>query len=142
MAQLAVRDLMATDIVTLEEDEDLDLAEQLMQLARIRHLPVVRDGDLVGLVTNRDLLRAQASHLAEPSAEQKKAMNLWVKAGWIMTRDVQTVEPDAPLLEAAHMLRNHKYGCLPVVEGGKLVGILTEDDFVRHTIHQLEDPRQ
>lgn len=140
MSQLRVRDLMTTDVVTLEEDEDLDLASQLMQLTRVRHLPVVRDGHLVGLVTNRDLLHAQASRIAEPSPDQRKAMNTWVKASWIMTKGVQTVEPDTPLIEAAHTMGEKKFGCLPVVEGDKLVGILTEGDFLRYVIRTLEDP--
>jgi CBS domain-containing protein len=140
MAQLKVRDLMTTDVVTLEEDEDLDLANQLMRLARIRHLPVLRDGQLVGLISSRDLMRAQASQLAEASPNQQKAMDLWVKAGWIMTDGVQTVEPEMPLIEAARIMHTHKFGCLPVVEQGQLKGILTESDFVRFAIRTLEDP--
>ncbi|MFW6067531.1 MAG: CBS domain-containing protein [Myxococcota bacterium] len=138
MPQLRVRDVMTADPVTLEEDEDLDLASQLMSLARIRHLPVVKEGRVVGIVSERDLLRAQASRLDEGSAEERQAMNRWVKAGWVMTRGVQQVEPEMPLLEAARLMRTHKYGCLPVVEQGRLVGILTEADFLDYAIQQLE----
>lgn len=140
MAQLRVRDLMTPNPVTLEEDEDLDLANQLMQLARIRHLPVLNHGRLVGLVSERDLLRAQASRLDDPPPDEQRAMNRWVKAGWIMTREVQDVDPEMPLVEAAQLMHDKKYGCLPVVEKGKLVGILTEADFVQFAIRQLESP--
>jgi CBS domain-containing membrane protein len=141
MTMLKVRDLMTTEVVTVEEDEDLDLAGQLMHLGRVRHLPVVANDRLVGLVTDRDLLKAQASRMGQgPSPDQERAMNRWVKAGWIMTQGVHTVEPDLALAEAAHLMLEHKYGCLPVVEQGKLVGILTEADFVRYTLHTLENP--
>lgn len=141
MSMIRVRDLMTSDPVTLQEDEDLDLADQLMNLARIRHLPVVNEGRVVGLVSERDLLRAQAGLLGDASSQEQQEMKRWVKAGWVMTRDLQEVEPDMPLLEAALIMRKHKYGCLPVVEGGELVGILTEADFVEHAIRELEDPR-
>jgi CBS domain-containing protein len=136
MAQPRVRDVMTRDPVTLQVDEDLDLADMLMRLARIRHLPVLDQGRLVGLVSARDLLRAQAGE--DASAEEQQDMRRWVKAGWIMTRGIQEVEPDMPLLEAAQLMLEHKYGCLPVVEGGKLVGILTESDFVARTVRELE----
>jgi CBS domain-containing membrane protein len=138
MAQLLVRDLMTRDPVTLDEGEDLDLADRLMRLARIRHLPVLEDGRLVGLVSERDLLRAQAEQLAGATEDERRKMSRWVKAGWIMTRELQQVEPDMPLLEAAQLMHENKYGCLPVVEGGKLVGILTEADFVALAIRELE----
>lgn len=142
MTHLRVRDVMTTDPITLDEDEDLDLAGQLMNIARIRHLPVVRDDELVGLVSNRDLLRTQSELLSgdESSARQDQDMRVWTKASWVMTREVRSVEPDTPLLEAAHTMRRHKYGCLTVVSEGKLVGILTETDFVEYVIRLLEDP--
>ncbi|MFW5876006.1 MAG: CBS domain-containing protein [Myxococcota bacterium] len=140
MAELKVRDLMTVDPVTLEQDEDLDLADQLMRLGRIRHLPVVQEGRVVGIISERDLLRTQAGQLDGASADERLEMKRWVKAGWVMTRDVQEVGPDTALLEAAHLMRDRKYGCLPVVEEGRLVGILTEADFVDHVIHELEHP--
>jgi CBS domain-containing membrane protein len=138
MPQLRVRDVMTREPVTLDVDEDLDLAEVLMRLARIRHLPVLEGGRLVGLVSERDLLRAQVGQLEDATDEERKQMQRWVKAGWVMTRSIQEVEPDMSLLEAAQLMHEHKYGCLPVVEGGGLVGILTEADFVAFAIRELE----
>lgn len=129
---------MTREPVTLEVDEDLDLADVLMRLARIRHLPVLDHGRLVGLVSERDLLRVQSDQMDDSAAAERQQMRRWVKAGWIMTRGVQEVEPDMPLVEAAQLMLEHKYGCLPVVEEGRLVGILTEADFVALAIRQLE----
>ncbi len=72
MRPLLVRELMTTDVVTLEVDESLDVADTVMNLARIRHLPVVNDGRLVGLVTHRDLLAAQASTMTPEDRELNK----------------------------------------------------------------------
>ena len=127
MSAIRVRDLMTKEPVTIEADEEIDLAEQLMQLGRFRHVPVLEDGRLVGLITERDLLRAR-------SADTPKRH---VKAEALMTRDVFAIGPDVLLLEAAQLLLDRKYGCLPVVEDGTLIGILTEADFVRFSMRQL-----
>ena len=139
---LRVSDIMTADLVTLEEHEDLSLADSIMALGRIRHLPVVTDGALVGLVTHRDIL---ASHAARPQAGDsvaeataETAARRRVLAGDIMTREVRTVSPETTVLDAARIIHEHKLGCLPVVDGGKLVGIVTEADFVQLVIRGLE----
>lgn len=122
---------MTRDVVTLKETQNLAKADELLRLHRIRHLPVVRQEKLVGLITHRDLLRAAATHATDPAAQP-----LW--AADIMTRDVQTVRPDTPLRRAVTLMLEHKYGCLPVVdEGGVLQGILTEADLVRYAQHLI-----
>ncbi|ABF90358.1 MULTISPECIES: CBS domain-containing protein [Myxococcus] len=126
-----VGELMTRDVVTLKETQNLAKADELLRLHRIRHLPVVRQEKLVGLITHRDLLRAAATHATDPAAQP-----LW--AADIMTRDVQTVRPDTPLRRAVTLMLEHKYGCLPVVdEGGVLQGILTEADLVRYAQHLI-----
>ena len=139
MHRLKVNDLMSADVVTLEEDETLQLAETAMRHGRIRHLPVVKRGMLVGLVTHRDILKAQVSTLADLSPEERADFKLAIPAKQIMATDVQTIGPDEPVLEAARILKANKFGCLPVVEKGKLVGILTEADFIELVIRALED---
>jgi CBS domain-containing protein len=67
-------------------------------------------------------------------------MNRWIEARWVMTKEVRTVYPDTPALEAALSLRSHGYGCVPVVERGQLVGMLTDSDFVEFAIQKLSDP--
>jgi len=138
MRELEVRDIMSTELVTLEEGEDLSLADTIMALARIRHLPVVRDGQLVGLVTHRDLLRAQADRLRAGQGDREGAA---IDVAEIMTRDVRTVTPDTAVLDAARTIEAEKLGCLPVVEGDLLVGIVTEADFVSLVIEALEEAR-
>lgn len=140
MQHLKVRDLMSRDVVTLQENDHLELAGNLMALARVRHLPVTSDGRLVGLVTHRDLLRAQVSALAGLSSDETREVERSVPVRAIMTRSVSTVSPDVPAVEAAAVLRDHQFGCLPVTEDGQLVGIITEADFLDLVIGALDAP--
>jgi CBS domain-containing membrane protein len=141
MRELRVLDLMTKDVVTINEDESLEVAEQIMEAGRIHHLPVVsKSGRLVGLVTHADLLRAAVSVLAEPSPNEEEEIKAAVPASVVMSRHISTVAPDTPALRAAEILRRHKYGCLPVVDGGRLVGIVTEGDFVNLVIQALREP--
>ena len=139
MKKLKVRDIMSTDLVTLKENDDLGLAENVMRFGRIRHLPVVTKGKLVGLITHRDILRAQISSLADLPMEERNQLKLSIPASEIMKKDVDTIGPDESVLEAAKILKEHKYGCLPVVNDRKLVGIITEADFIDLVIRALEN---
>jgi CBS domain-containing protein len=133
MAQLAVRDLMSNEVVTLGRNEALSIADRIMNLGRIRHLPVLdENGALCGIVSQRDLFRgALASALGYGGFAQQKLLNtLLVKE--VMATEIHTTTPDTPLADAACLMFEQKVGCLPVVDGGKLVGILTEADFVKH----------
>ena len=132
MKELKVRDVMTADPTTLKRNDRLTLADDIMRLGRIRHLPVVDDDSqkLVGIVSQRDLFRdalAQALGYGR-HAQQKILSTLSVKE--VMASDVVTTSPDTSLVEAARLLIERKIGCLPVVENGRLVGILTEGDFV------------
>ena len=126
---------MSTDLITLNEDETLDLVEEVMRLGRVRHLPVTRGSELVGLVTHRDLLRASISALADIGEDERQEMMSRVQVRDIMNVDVRTIEPDLSLLQAAAILLENRYGCLPVVGSrGTLEGILTEADFLRFSM--------
>ncbi|PTL75645.1 CBS domain-containing protein [Vitiosangium sp. GDMCC 1.1324] len=123
-----------SSLVTLTETQNLAQADEMLRLHRIRHLPVVRDGKLVGLVTHRDLLRAAAQRGGVDPAKQP----LW--ASDVMVRDVRTVRTDTPAREAVRLMLDNKYGCLPVVRAsGELVGIITEADLVRYAQDLIED---
>jgi CBS domain-containing membrane protein len=132
MEGLRVRDIMTHEVTTLKRNDKLTLADDIMQLGRIRHLPVLDDDaeQLVGIVSQRDLFRgALARALGYGQHAQRKVMDaLLVKE--VMSTDVLTTTPDTPLVEAARVLMERKIGCLPVVEVGHLVGIVTEADFV------------
>ncbi len=136
---MKVSDLMTKQVVTLNLHSDLELAEGLMAIMRIRHLPVVSGERLVGLVTHRDLLRASLSCLAGHDPESEDSLKVSVAVGEIMTARVATARADDDLRQAIGRMRNHKFGCLPVVDDeGKLVGIVTEADFLRLTEVLLE----
>jgi CBS domain-containing membrane protein len=136
--QMCVRDLMATDLVTLTEDDTLAHAQRCMARGRIRHLPVVREAVLVGLITHRDLLAASFSIFADVNRSEQRRVFVTVPVVEVMHRDLVTVAPEMPIAAAARILLDNKYGCLPVVNaGGELVGILTEADFLRLTVQLL-----
>jgi CBS domain-containing membrane protein len=139
MNSLTVKDIMSTDLVTLEQEETLQLAEMVMKHGRIRHLPVVKQGMLVGLVTHRDLLKARISSLADISPEERADLKLTIPVCEVMEENTRTVAPDTPVLEAARLLKTNKFGCLPVADAGKLVGIITEADFIDLVIRALEE---
>ena len=135
-----VADVMSIDVETVNADEDLVLAEQLMRRNRFRHLPVVRGKKLVGLLTHRDLLRAQAKLLTQLGTDgEDRALSLAV--GDMMTSDIRTVTPATLARDAAAMLLDHKVGCFPVVRDGELIGIVTEADFLRWSMRAYDRER-
>lgn len=127
-----VRDAMATEVTTLYSNDKLTIADDVMMLGRIRHMPVVdEDGSIAGILSQRDMFRgalARALGYGE-HAQHKLRDTILVKE--VMTNNPVTIGPDAPLSEAARILYEKKLGCLLVVENEELVGILTESDFVR-----------
>src|SRR5215471_3337219 len=131
MEELRVRDVMTADVTTLQRNDKLSLADDIMRLGRIRHLPVLdENGQLAGILTQRDLFRgALAKALGYGERAQRQLMDTLVVKE-VMTSEVITTTPDTPLAEAAQVLIERKIGCLPVVEAGRLVGIITEADFV------------
>ena len=143
---MLVRDLMTADVITIDRDSDLMTAEKLMGESRIRQLPVIDDGfKLVGLLTHRDLLRAELSHL-HGMDEANARLKATVQIDRVMQREVDCAHPDQPLQEVADVLRHKKYGCMPVVDdAGKLVGVVTSTDFLRLSSVMLglfaSDPR-
>jgi CBS domain-containing protein len=123
---------MTRDATTLKRNDQLTLADDIMNLGRIRHLPVLDDDEqtLVGILSQRDLFRgALAQALGYGRHAQRKVLETLVVKD-VMTSDPITASPEMPLAEAARILRERKIGCLPVVEDGRLVGIITEADFV------------
>jgi CBS domain-containing protein len=118
---------MTKDVFTLNRRESLSAAKDLMDLARIRHIPIVDDsGRFSGLLTHRDILAATISELAGIDRETQDEIEAGIPVGEIM------------LKEAARLLLEEKYGCLPVICGGKLCGIITEADFLRLTIDLMD----
>ena len=121
---MLVRNRMSRPAVTIRQDADFQKALALMQEKKLRRLPVVDDdGRLVGIVVERDLLVAAMRYLQSR-----------VEIGDVMTRNVVTVGPDTDLNEVARTMLERKIGGLPVVEQGRLVGIITESDIFKRFV--------
>jgi CBS domain-containing protein len=130
---LTAGQFMTTDLFTVHPEDLVDLAASLMDWERIRHIPVEDDGKLVGLISHRAVLRLVArGHLDRTSAEK-------VAVREIMRPDPITVTPNTSTLEVLRMMRDHKVGALPVVDDGKLVGIVTEHDLIVVSSRLLEN---
>lgn len=122
----SVSDLMSTGVFTLRTDDVISLADEVIQLGQIRHLPVLdQRGVVCGILTQRDLLRALID-----AGTGAKAASTSISVGKVMVAPVITATPGTPLHLAAHIMRKRGIGCLPVVDAGRLVGVLTESDFV------------
>jgi CBS domain-containing protein len=131
---MMLRDLMKTRVTTISPEDTLHLADGIMTLGCLRHLPVVSAGALVGILTHRDILRAPATFLGLAADARAVLRALTVRD--VMTRDVVTIEAGATAREAAERLLKHKVGCLPVLESGVLVGIVTTSDL----LHAIAGP--
>lgn len=138
---LKVSDLMRTDVVTLAEDDSLDVAEQTMRFAKIHHLPVINAaGQMLGMVAQSDILKVQVSTFADLSVSEDRAIKQDILAKDIMIKNLTTVSPNTTALQAARLLAGHEYSCLPVVEENKIVGLLTDRDFLQLVIRALSEP--
>lgn len=123
---------MTTDIFTVQADDAVDLVANLMGWERIRHVPVEdQDHRLIGLVSYRSVLRLYTSGKLGPTQPSMAVSE-------IMKTDVITVTPQTPTLEAISTMRRYRIGCLPVTQDGKLVGILTEENFLDIASELLE----
>ncbi|MCC7141620.1 MAG: CBS domain-containing protein [Candidatus Eisenbacteria bacterium] len=127
-----VEQYMTTDIFSVREDESVDLVANLMEWEKIRYVPVEdADQKLVGLISYRSVLRLLARG-------KMKASTHSVSAADLMKRELITVAPETATLEAIRLMRRNKIGCLPVVHEGRLVGIVTEHDFMDIAAELLE----
>ena len=126
-----VADIMSRELSTFRRNDPLAAVSDLMNAKRIRHMPVLDDdGKLAGILSQRDLFLSGLVRALGfgTTATERVLQSLLVKE--VMTKDVVTTTPRTPLSEAAALMVERKIGCLPVVEGEELVGILTEGDFV------------
>lgn len=127
---MLVRGRMTPDVRTVSPETNLADAMSVCRTHRVRHLPVV-DGDrLVGLVTDRDLRLAMPPIWAAEQNELKEGLQRKT-VGEVMVKDVITTSPDLPVEEASRILYENRIGCLPVMDGDTLVGIITRTDLLR-----------
>lgn len=140
----SVSDLMHREVVTVQQGERLDLADDIMRLGRIRHLPVLEGEELVGVLSSRDLLAASLSRALDFDPRQRRAFLRSVEVKEVMSLEVDTAAPDDPLIDAGRRMLRRKIGCLPVVdEHGAFLGLLTETDVLRAALVEAdqEEPR-
>jgi CBS domain-containing membrane protein len=128
----SVGEIMRREFVSLQAGDRLDFVEDVMALGRIRHLPVLKDGKLAGIVSQRDLLANSLSKALDFDAQDRRSFLKSVDVSEAMTADVITVEERTEVDEAARLMIRHRIGCLPVVDSeGGLVGLVTETDLLR-----------
>ncbi len=133
-----VADVMTKNPETLSLHDTLRVAKEKMQSGNFRRLPVVQGGELVGILSDRDLRRATNSPLVLRERWYDDMLLDNIRVLGVMTPDPVTIDADAPLIDAAKVMRQRKIGGLPVVSAGKLVGIITETDLLDFLIQQLE----
>jgi acetoin utilization protein AcuB len=131
MAEQLVKDWMTTSVITIGKNTTLPQARQIMLQHNIRHLPVVDDGELVGIVTWGDVRRESASNATSLTRWEINTILDALPVRRFMTRSPLTVTPLTDVARAAQIMVDKKIGCLPVVDHGMLVGILTESDVMR-----------
>lgn len=135
---MKVRDLMTEDPLSLEPEDTIQQAEELMEENRIRQLPVVSDSELVGIITDRDIRSFLSGRLFGSVKERQKAMN--TKIASVMTEKPVTLSPDDDLSDAVELLIEEKVGGIPVVDEEEvLVGIITQVDVLRCFLERLQE---
>lgn len=137
-AQRLVSDIMTPNPVTISPRNAIRTAVNLMREGGCHRLPVIDRGRLVGIITDRDLRRAANSPFIVREQWYDNFILDHIEVGSCMTPDPWTIGPDAPIAEAARLMRNHKISGLPVVDAGQLVGIVTGTDLLDFLIALLE----
>lgn len=134
---MLVRDRMSKEVVTIPSSTTILEAQRIMRESRVRRLPVVDEGKLVGIVTYNDLLEASPSKATTLSRFELTYLLSKMTVAEIMTREVITVSPDVPIEEAALIMQRNQIGGLPVMKEGRVVGIITESDIFEVFVETL-----
>jgi len=127
---MQVRDIMVKEVATLDVNDELSLANDIMRLGRIRHLPVVEGQRLIGIVSERDLFRSSLAQALGYKDKNSRDLMKTLHIKDVMVPAVVTVSPETPICEAVKLMVDRKIGCLPVVENDRLVGLITETDIL------------
>lgn len=133
---LRVRDWMTNPVYSLPPNTPISTAHKIMKDRGVRRLPVLHDGRLVGIITLGDIREASPSDATTLSIWELNHLWSQLTVERVMTASVHTIGPDAPLLDAAALMFRHKISGLPVMEGDRLVGMVTESDIFRMLITQ------
>lgn len=129
---LKVKDVMSREVRTVQRNDQLGVADKLMKDERIRHLPVIDEsGDVCAVVSQRDLFRGALLRALGYGSRAEETMLRQVLVKEAMSAELFSTTPETTVADAARVMIERRVGCLPVLEAGKLVGIVTETDFVR-----------
>ena len=127
---MKVKEVMVKEVATLDVNDELSLANDIMRLGRIRHLPVVDGARLVGIVSERDLFRSSLAQVLGYGGPTSRELMKTVRIKDIMVREMVTISPELDLRQAVKMMVDKKIGCLPVMDHDRLVGLITETDIM------------
>ena len=137
-AEPSVRDIMTSSPVSLQKDDKLSLAEEVMTGGRIRHLPILDGERVVGVLSEADLFHSAFKVLHFRPDEQRKFVKS-LKVEDVMSQHVVSVPADTSIRAAARLMMEKKLGCLPIVEGERLVGLVTKSDMLRCLAERKEE---
>jgi CBS domain-containing protein len=143
MERTRVRDVMTSPAIVVTPETTLPVATALMKDKQIRHLPVVENGRLVGIISRGDLREASISASINADQYELHFMLNRLTVGKLMARKVVTVTPDAPIVHAAELMTEQKIAGLPVVDPeGAVIGIVTESDLLKMLVHKLREAEE
>jgi len=133
-----ISSIMSTDIIALNRDDDLETAEMLFKRNRIRHIPVVKEEVVIGMLSYTDLLRISfADAVDETETDVDTLVYNMFTIDQVMAKNIVTVNPNATIKEVAKILATQEFHALPVVDEGILVGIVTTTDLINYLLKQL-----
>jgi CBS domain-containing protein len=127
---MKVSEIMTKDVATLNNDDELSLANDIIKIGRIRHLPVVEGKKLIGIISERDLFRSSLVQALGHGPQSTRDLMKTVRIQDIMIKNLMVISPEADVKEAVRLMLDHKIGCVPVVVGEELVGLVTETDIL------------
>lgn len=130
--EVTVKDIMTKGAVTLGGNDILDLASDIMNLGRLRHLPIVENGKVIGVLSQRDLFHAALIKALGLRHKEEKELLQAIRVAEVMSQPVITIPSKASVKEAARLMVEKKIGCLPVVDAGIFTGLVTETDILRY----------
>ena len=130
--QGVVREIMMGSPVCLKPEDTLDLANDIISLGRIRHIPIIDHGRLVGILSERDLIGATATHIFGLKQKNKSALLKSFAIKDVMKKRVITVGPDTEIKDAVSIMQKKKIGCVPVLTDGAVIGLVTTTDILRY----------
>lgn len=134
---MKVQDIMVKEVATLDIEDELSLANDIMRLGRIRHLPVVARDQVVGIVSERDLFRSSLAQALGYGNKDSREVMRTLRIKDVMVKNVITIPPDMELKDAVAIMVERKIGCLPVVQDDKLQGLITETDILVQYCREL-----